>query len=88
MRAIAIREDTSMVQQIRQSEPQYSCIVPIGSITGNADEEMMTFGVTAEDASNEAKQLLASRYGCSEDDIAQLLQQGKIEAIAQWCSSD
>ena len=77
-----------MVQQIRHSEPQYSCIIPIDSITGNADEEIMTFGVTAEDASNEAKQLLASRYGCSKDDIDQLLQQAKIEAIAQWCSSD
>lgn len=77
-----------MVQQIRQSEPQYSCIIPIGSITANADEEIMTFGMTAEDACNEAKQLLVSRYGCSEDDIALLLQQAKIEAIAQWCSSN
>jgi hypothetical protein len=75
-----------MVQQVRPSEPQYSCVVPIDSITGNAEEEIITFGVTAEDAKNQATQLLSSNYGCSEAQINELLLQARIEPLAQWCA--
>ena len=76
-----------MVQQVRPREPQYSCVVPIDSITGNAEEEIITFGVTLEDAKNQATQLLSSNYGCSEAQINELLLQARIEPLAQWCAS-
>lgn len=75
-----------MVQQIRQSEVQYSCVLPIDSLTGNPDEEMMTFGITAEDAKKQAEHLLSSNYGCNCEQIIQLLQQAKIEPLAHWCT--
>ncbi|HAZ48079.1 MAG TPA: hypothetical protein DDW76_02900 [Cyanobacteria bacterium UBA11369] len=75
-----------MVQQVRPREPQYSCVVPIDSITGNAEEEIIAFGVTAEDAKNEAMRLLSSTYGCSEAQINELLLQARIEPLAQWCA--
>lgn len=31
-----------MVQQPRQEEPLYGCVVPIDSVTGRQDEEIMT----------------------------------------------
>lgn len=77
-----------MVQQVRPGEPQYSCVVPIDSITGNAEEEIIAFGVTAEDAKNQATQLLSSSYGCSEAQINQLLLQAIIEPLAPWCASE
>ena len=76
-----------MVQQVRPSEPQYSCIVPIDRIAGNADEEIIAFGVTAEDAKNQATHLLSSSYGCSAAQIKELLLQAIIEPLAQWCAS-
>lgn len=75
-----------MVQQVRPSEPQYSCVVPIDSITGNADEEIIALGVTAEDAKNQATELLSSSYGCSEAQINELLLQAIVEPLAQWCA--
>lgn len=39
-----------MVQQIRSNQPQYICIIPIERLTGNRDEEIMTFGVSADEA--------------------------------------
>jgi uncharacterized membrane protein len=76
-----------MVQQIRANEPQYICIICIESLTGNQEEEIMTFGISDEEAKNQAQQLLASTYGCNELQIAELMQQAKIELIAQWCAS-
>jgi hypothetical protein len=77
-----------MVQEFRPSQPQYSCVVPIDSITGNADEETIAFGVTAEDAKNQAQQMLASHYGCTQAQIDLLLKQATIEPLAQWCASE
>jgi hypothetical protein len=84
--AIPKQEEQAMVQQVRQEEPQYSCVIPIDSITGNQDEEIMSFGVSADDAKNQAAQLLANNYGCSESEILQLIQQARIEPLAHWCS--
>ncbi|MFH7030991.1 MAG: hypothetical protein ACHBN1_38005 [Heteroscytonema crispum UTEX LB 1556] len=77
-----------MVQQIRQNEPQYICVIPVDSITGNPEEEIMAFGVSTDEAKNQAEQLLASTYGCNESQIIELMQQAKIELIGQWCSAN
>ncbi len=76
-----------MVQQLRQNQPQYSCIIPIDRITGNQDEEIVTFGVSAEDAKHQAEQLLANTYGCDDAEIRQLLQQARIEPLGYWCAA-
>ena len=76
-----------MVQQLRQEEPLYSCVITIENITGNQDEEIMTLGVSADEAKNQAAQLLADNYGCNESQIQELIQQARIEPLAQWCSS-
>jgi len=75
-----------MVQQLRQDEPQYVCVIPICSITGNQDEENMTFGVSIDDAKNKAEQLLAENYGCNDDAVRKLIQQARIEPLSHWCS--
>ena len=33
-----------MVQEPRRDEPLYSCIVPAAIVTGNQEEELITFG--------------------------------------------
>ncbi|MDZ8055566.1 MAG: hypothetical protein RMX68_011865 [Aulosira sp. ZfuVER01] len=75
-----------MVQQIRSNQPQYICIIPIESLTSNRDEEIMTFGVSADETKNQAEQLLVSTYGCNQAQVEELMQQAKIELIAQWCA--
>jgi hypothetical protein len=75
-----------MVQQLRQDEPQYICVIPVDSVTGNQDEEIVTFGISADDAKNQAQKLLADNYGCNDSDIHLLIQQARIEALSQWCS--
>lgn len=75
-----------MVQQIRQNEPQYICIVPVESITGNLDEEIISFGISINTAKSEAEKLLASTYGCSLTQIDELMQKSTIEPIAQSCA--
>jgi hypothetical protein len=75
-----------MIQEIRHNEPQYSCVIPIESVTGNKDEEIFTLGVSAEDAQQQARQLLLSSYRYSEAEIDILMQQARIEAIAPWCA--
>lgn len=76
-----------MVQELRPDEPQYVCVIAVDSVTENQDEELVTFGLSADDAKSKAEQLLAKNYGCSGDEIHQLIQQAKIEPLAQWCSS-
>lgn len=76
-----------MVQQPRTSEPRYSCTVSIEAFTGNLDEEILTFGVSEKEAKHQAEQLLAQR-GCDGDQISELMQQAKIEAIGQWCATE
>ncbi len=75
-----------MVQQLRQDEPQYICVIPIDSLTGHQDEEIMTFGVSADDAKNKAEQLLGENYGCNDFQKSQLMQQARIETLSPWCS--
>ncbi|BAY08389.1 hypothetical protein [Calothrix sp. NIES-2098] len=75
-----------MVQEIRSNQPQYICIIPIERLTGNRDEEIMTFGVSADEAKNQAEQLLVSTYSCNQAQVEELMQQAKIELIAQWCA--
>lgn len=77
-----------MVQQLRPEEPLFSCVIPIDSITGRQYEEIMTFGVSADEAKNKAHQLLADSYGCDEDEILKLLQKARIELLSPWCSAD
>lgn len=74
-----------MVQQLRPEEPHYSCVIPVDSVTGNQDEEIVTFGVSAGDARDKAEQLLADNYRCNDSVIRQLLQQAKIEPLSHWC---
>ena len=76
-----------MVQQPRQEKPLYSCVVPIESVTGRSDEELMIFGASAEDVKRQAEQMLANDYGCNDDVVRQLMQQAKVEALSPWCSS-
>ncbi len=75
-----------MVQQIRQNEPQYICVVPVESITGNLDEEIMSFGISVDAAKSEAEKLLASTYGCTLTQIVELMQKASIQPIAQSCA--
>ncbi|MEB3829079.1 hypothetical protein [Phormidium sp. CCY1219] len=77
-----------MVQEVRRNEPQYSCIVPIESLTGNQNEEIMTFGVSAAAATEEAERLLSSQYGCAAEQIAQLLDRATVEPLGHWCATD
>lgn len=70
-----------MVQRLRPEEPQYICVIPVNGVTGNQDEEIVTFGVSAHDAKNNAEKLLVNNYGCNGSVIRQLLQQARIELI-------
>ncbi|HEY9664166.1 MAG TPA: hypothetical protein V6C65_37455 [Allocoleopsis sp.] len=74
-----------MIQQIRQDEPQYRCVVSIESVTGRSDEELMAFGVTAAEAQSEVESLLRDRYHCTEAQITQLMQQAETESLSPWC---
>ena len=75
-----------MVQQIRHNEPQYICIIPVERITANQDEEIIAFGVSADEAKKQGEELLASTYGCNQSQVLELMQQARIEPIAQWCA--
>lgn len=75
-----------MVQQIRHNEQQYICIIPVDRITGNQGEEIIAFGVSANEAKNQGEQLLTSTYGCNQSQVLELMQQARIEPISQWCA--
>ncbi len=75
-----------MVQEIRQNEPQYICIIPVDKITGNQEEEIITFGASVDEAKNQGEELLASTYGCNQFQVRELMQQARIEPIPQWCA--
>ncbi|MBN3949250.1 MAG: hypothetical protein V7K14_04605 [Nostoc sp.] len=75
-----------MVQQIRHNEPQYICIIPVERITANQDEEIITFGISADEVKQQGEELLASTYGCNQSQVLELMQQARIEQIAQWCA--
>ncbi|MBV9385123.1 MAG: hypothetical protein JOZ78_01710 [Chroococcidiopsidaceae cyanobacterium CP_BM_ER_R8_30] len=75
-----------MVQSVRQEEPQYVCVVPVETVTGHQDEEIMTFGVSVDEAISKAEQLLTETYGCNRDAIYKLMKQAQVEPLSQWCS--
>ncbi|WP_413162664.1 hypothetical protein ACL6C3_26580 [Capilliphycus salinus ALCB114379] len=77
-----------MVQQPRNDQPLYSCVVPVDTVTGHADEEVIVFGTSIEDAKHQAEQLLIAQYECNSHQIEQLMQLAKIELLASWCSPD
>jgi hypothetical protein len=77
-----------MVQQPQRDQPLYSCVIPVDSVTGYTDEEVIVFGTSIEDAKHQAKELLFNQYGCNSDQIEQLMQLAKIELLASWCSAD
>lgn len=77
-----------MVQQPRQDEPVYSCVIPVDSLTGYTDEEVIVFGTSIEDAKHQAEQLLISQYGCNSNQITKLMLFAKIELLTSWCSPD
>lgn len=74
-----------MIQQIRQDEPQYRCVVSIESITGRSDEELMGFGTTVEEAQSQVESCLRDRYHCTAEQITQLMQQAEMESLSPWC---
>jgi hypothetical protein len=74
-----------MVQEPRRDEPLYSCIVPVESVTGNQEEELIAFGTSASAASSQAEQMLADNYGCNNEQIKKLMQLARIEYLSPWC---
>ncbi|HEY9662930.1 MAG TPA: hypothetical protein V6C65_31180 [Allocoleopsis sp.] len=74
-----------MIQQVRQDEPQYRCVVSVESVTGRSNEELMAFGTTAA-AQSGVESLLRSGYDCTEAQITQLMQQAETEPLSHWCS--
>ncbi len=76
-----------MIQQIRQDEPLYRCVVLIESVTGRSNEELMAFGVTAAAAQSHVETLLRDQYGCTEDQMVQLMQHAQIESLSPWCGT-
>ena len=75
-----------MVQEPRRDEPLYSCIVPLSCVTGNQEEELITFATSASSAHRQAEQMLADNYGCNVDQIKKLMQLARIEYLSPWCS--
>jgi hypothetical protein len=84
---LAQGEESAMVQQPRQEQPQYCCIVPVDSLTQRSDEEIMAFGTSEEEAKNTAKQLLVSQYGCTDEGSTHLIHDSRIERLSPWCAS-
>ncbi len=77
-----------MVQEARINEPIYSCIIPLESLTGNQEEELVTFGSSAQIVMAQAKQMLANNYCCNAAKIQKLLQLSRIEYLSFWCSQE
>ncbi|MDJ0714023.1 MAG: hypothetical protein QNJ54_07360 [Prochloraceae cyanobacterium] len=75
-----------MILEPRRNEPLYSCIVPVESITGNQEEELISFGNSASAARNQAEQMLADNYRCNIDGIKKLMELARIEYLSPWCS--
>lgn len=78
------RHDSSQ-HDIRHGEPLYSCIVPVECLTQRQDEELTTFGRCETEAIDQAKALLHSTYGCTDEQIDQVMQQAVIEPLSPWC---
>ncbi len=79
-------ETREMVQEPRRDEPLYSCIVPVDSITGNQDEELIALAKSASGALSQAQQMLADNYECNVDQIKKLMESARVEYLSPWCS--
>ena len=75
-----------MVQKIRRDQPLYSCIVPVESVTGNQEEEVMALATSVSAALSQAEQMLADNYGCNLTQIKKLIELARIEYLSPWCS--
>lgn len=75
-----------MVRELRRDEALYSCIVPLESLTGNQEEELTTFGTSAQKAITQAEQILANNYSCDATKIEKLMQLSRVEYLSPWCS--
>ena len=75
-----------MVQEPRRDEPLYSCIVPVESVTGNQEEELITFATSEWAAHRQAEQMLADNYSFNGEQIKKLMELARIEYLSPWCS--
>ncbi len=75
-----------MVIEPRRDEPLYSCIVPVDSVTGNQEEELIALATSESAALRQAEQMLADNYGCNVDQIKKLMELARIEYLSPWCS--
>lgn len=65
----------------------FSCLVPIESVTGHADEEAIAFGTSEAEAVTAAVALLVDHYGCSPEQAETLLHEACIEPVSIWCAT-
>ena len=77
-----------MAQQPRREEPLYSCTVPVESLTGNLEEEIVAFGGSEETAREQARILLSENYSFSDGQILQLMQQADVVSLSPWCTTE
>ena len=75
-----------MVQEPRRDEPLYSCLVPVESLTGNQEEELIALATSESAAHRQAEQMLADNYNCNVDQIKKLMKLARIEYLSPWCS--
>lgn len=63
----------------------FSCVVSVERLTGRTDEEVVAFGATEREAKTQAEQQLQSLYHYTPQQVAQLMQQARVEPLSQWC---
>ncbi|MDJ0703272.1 MAG: hypothetical protein QNJ46_08330 [Leptolyngbyaceae cyanobacterium MO_188.B28] len=73
-------------QNLQREDPLYTCTVPIETLTGRLEEELVAFGASERAAREQAAILLADHYQCSADQIRQLMQQAAVVLVAPWCA--
>ncbi len=65
----------------------FSCIIPIESVTGHADEEAIAFGTSEAEAVTAAVALLVDHYGCDQEQAGVLVREARIEPVSIWCAA-
>lgn len=65
----------------------FSCVVPIESVTGHADEEAIAFGTSEAEAVTAAVALLVDHYGCDQEQARVLVREARIEPVSIWCAA-
>lgn len=65
----------------------FSCVVPIESVTGHADEEAIAFGTSEAEAITAAVALLMEHYGCDQAQAGVLVREARIEPVSIWCAA-